>query len=156
MRSRSRRSVRTGTLATSSTNSLSLPGSVGARLLPRAGPFVALPHERGARAYLSLSEGTPAICWGDSCLQELRDALVGINLVFDPGKAVALVFIHFVFGHAAALFDRIHHLQGFFLGASRIIASGQQKQGRFDLVHKENRGAVVEEIFVFLQVAHGG
>src|SRR5882724_11738130 len=131
MRSRSRRSVRTGTLGTSSTNSLSLPGSV------RTSGRSRLPFTQ--------CEGTPAVCWGDSCLQELRDALVGINLVFDPGEAVTLVFIHFVFGHAAALFDRIHHLQGFFLGASRIIASGQQKQGRFDLVHKENRGAVVED-----------
>ena len=53
--------------------------------------------------FLLFVERTAAVCRRDSRLQEFRDALVGVNLVLDPGEAVALVLVHFVFGHAAAL-----------------------------------------------------
>ena len=109
-------------------------------------------HAARALAPTSYSgERAAAVRWRDACLQELGHALVGVDLVLDAGEAVAFVFVHFVFRHSAAFLDCIHHLLGFFFGTSRIIAAGQQQQRRFDLVHEENRRAVVEQVFVLLR-----
>src|SRR5580704_16557101 len=51
-------------------------------------------------------------------------ALIGVNLVFYFGKAVAFVLVDFVFDNAAALLDCVHHLLRFGLGAARIVATG--------------------------------
>src|SRR4029077_2722018 len=87
MRSRSRRDVRTGTRETSSTSLLR--SDVGAGVPLVLGRSWRCRTSGGARAYISLSEGTAAVRWRDACFEELRDTLVGVDLVFNPGETVA-------------------------------------------------------------------
>ena len=61
--------------------------------------------------------------------QKISYALVGVNLIFYFREAVAFVLIDFVFDHAAALLDRIHHLLRFGLGAAGIMASRNKYSG---------------------------
>src|ERR1700730_11546263 len=147
MRSRSRRSVPTGMPGISSTSSPSWCINVGASVLLVLHRSCHCRTSTGARAYMSFREGTAAVCGRDARLQELGDALVGVNLVLDPGETVALIFVHFIFRHSPALLDGIRHLLGFLLGAARIVAAGQQQQRRFDVVDKENRRTIVEQGF---------
>src|SRR5580704_16225549 len=116
MRSRSRRSVPTGMPGTSSTSSPSWCTKVGASVPLVLHRSCRCRTSAGACAYVSFREGRATVCGRDARLQERGDALVGVNLVLDPGEAVALVFVHFIFRPSPALLDGIHHLLGFLLG----------------------------------------
>ena len=80
--------------------------------------------------------------------QEIRNALVGVDLIFNAREAVAFVFIDFVIDGAAAFLDGIDHLLGFRLGAARVVTAGEQEQRRLDLIDEVNRGAIFVQSFV--------
>ena len=55
-------------------------------------------------------------------LQKVCDTRNGVNLVFQFGKSVALVFIDLQLHHTSAFLDRAGYLFGFGAWAARIIA----------------------------------
>src|SRR6267154_2943972 len=72
-----------------------------------------------------LIQRAAAIRWRHMRLQKISDAPVGVDLIFDLGKAVTFVLIDFVFDHAAALLDRVTHLLRFGFWATRVITARQ-------------------------------
>ena len=85
--------------------------------------------QRAAKLWLALLvQRAAAIRRRNMRFQKVGHALVSVDLIFDPSEAVAFILIDFVFDHAAALLDRVHHLLRFFLGAARIVATRQQIQ----------------------------
>jgi len=54
-----------------------------------------------------------AICRRNMRQEKVRDALVGVDLVFDPGEAVTFILVNLVVDGSAALLDGIHHLLRF-------------------------------------------
>ena len=60
-----------------------------------------------------LCQRATAIRRGDVGQQKICHALVGVDLVFDAGEAVAFVFVNLVFDRAAAFLDCVDHLLRF-------------------------------------------
>src|SRR6266568_503801 len=91
---------------------------------------------------------------GDADAKEVGDALVGIDLVFNAGEAVAFVVVDFEDGGAALFLDGVGYLLGFGFGAARVVASGEDEQGSLHLVDEVDGGALMPESFVLDGVSH--
>src|SRR5260370_13673226 len=74
-------------------------------------------------ANCSFIQIAPAFLRRSVLLQKVRDSIVGIDLVFDFGEAVAFVLIYLELGNTAALFDGGSCLLCLRARASRIIAA---------------------------------
>ena len=74
--------------------------------------------------------------------QKIGDAFVGVDLILDAREAVAFVFVNLVINRPATLLDGVDHLLRFLFGAARIVPSGEQEQGRFDLIDEVDGRAV--------------
>ena len=74
------------------------------------------------RSFIQLAA---AVCRWDVSFQEIRYPLIGVDLVHDPGKAMAFVGVNLMFHHAAPLFNFVDHLQGLFLRAAGVVCTGQ-------------------------------
>ena len=76
--------------------------------------LLALPllHTRNPWGWL-FRKGATAIGWHDVGKEEIRNSLVGVNLVFHPREAVTFVFVDFVVDRPATFFDGIYDLLRF-------------------------------------------
>ena len=55
--------------------------------------------------------------------QEVRHALISVNLIFHARKSMPFVFVNFVIHRSPPLFDRIDDLLGFGFRTARIVPS---------------------------------
>ena len=71
-------------------------------------------------------QGAIAIGWDDVGKKEIRNSLVGVDLIFNACEAVTFVFVDFVVDRPATLLDGIYDLLRFGLGEARVVAAGQE------------------------------
>ncbi len=55
--------------------------------------------------------------------QEIRDALISVNLIFHARKPMPFVIVNLIVDRAPALFDRFNDLLGLRLRTARIVPS---------------------------------
>ncbi len=91
---------------------------------------------------------------GNSHPQKVGDTLVGVNLVFYAGEAVALVFVNLEDCGSAVFLDGVGDLLGLALGTARVVASGEDEQGSLHLVNEVDRRAILPESLVLDGISH--